>query len=662
LKYLRIAYTLTLIGLVLTGCQLIASSPQSEASPKPSAASVTAAASAAVTPLATAAATATPPPTLFSSPLPEGTSAPSVPDILSTLYGDDLQASAEGGYRVGESTIPWVGPVTTGSFTGAGTTEWAVLVGGEAGGSSDASNDEKWLSLRWVILGYNDSSSQWYIIGRSPSLGFNIPTSEESWRVSGLTDFDQDGTQELLAVSSSSRGGIQRQVTHLFRWNGTEFAQVWSAPTYENNTNADGAPTYYISEATVNLRLEDGIATIALDSTTRYFAKDAEGRADTASVTHSDTSTQQFQWDGQQFAAFSPGGPQDAFAFSSTNGLWLWSNETAQQIDDRSMSLLDWSQNGQLLAYVVWWPSDAKGIWLYDASTDSRTQLTPVEGAIYGMEWSPTGNTLGYVQALPAEIHLRDLTDGSTDIVKAFAEGFSWAPDGNRVIYDNKGSLARYDLASKSSQTLVRADENAGTSSPGVYRPSWSPRGDLIAGVLRQENVEQPVLIDPLSANQIPASDLVQRALGITAPHIDVRWSPTGERLAVLASNPASGSRLGTIYVVEVTGTSGSTQEVFQDQSSAEPVSPPVWNHAGERLAAVVGQRVMVWNAATGGSDVWYSFPTVAEDSSVAWAPDGSGLLVSHGQQMFWFASSGTGEPVLLLQDITIDSVQFAQP
>ena len=640
---------------------------EGKASPTPAAVSATDATSATATIITPATETVpvavSPIPTILSSPLAQPDSWPAAADILHAVYGEALYGDTENGYRIGEVTVLWVGPATSGSFTSAGTTQWAVLIGGEAETSGDLSSDEQYLSIRWVIVGPDTSSSALATIGRSPSLGFNAPQTEESWRVGGLSDFDLDGIQELIAVSgSSARGGIQRQTTHIFRWDGAEFAQVWSAPTFEDNTSADSAPTYYIYDATVNLRTEDGNPTVMLESTTRYFAKNTEGQADTAFVTHSDTSAQRYRWNGMEFMAYATGGPQEAFAYSSSDGLWLWKDANAQQIDDRRVSHLAWSQDGNQLAYTIWWPSNDKGIWLYDMSTNSRTQVSPVEGAIYDMQRSPSGDALGYVQAVPAQVHIINLADNSTLTVDAVSQGISWSPDGTQLAYDRSGSLSRYDVATQSSQTLVEAGEFAGDSSPGAYLPAWSPRGDLIAAVARQEGTEQPFLIDAVSTNQLPADQLAQRTIGINAPNVDITWSPNGEQFAILTSDPAFGNVPGSVYIIDVAAGTGTPRELAQARSATDPVSLPAWNSTGDRLAAVVGPDVIVWDAMTGSGTIWHTFPAAAEESNVAWSPDGSGLLVSYGADLFWFAASGTGEPILLLRDVTIESIEFARP
>jgi len=495
-------YTLSLVGLMVTGCQQ--ASPSSSSGTPSLSEKVTATEVLQVSttsPLPTAVPVAESPvatgvPLIFTSPLAETGSAPSVSDILVSLYGANLRGDAEHGYQVGASAIPWIGPVVAGSFTSAGATEWAALVGAEAGNSTDTSSDEPYLTLRWVILEQDRSSSQWQTVGRSTSLGFNIRASQESWRASSLTDFDQDGAQELLAVSSSASSGTQRQVTHLFRWNGTGFADVWSATTYENNTQAESAPGYYILETTVNLKMEDGATVLALDSTRKYLAKDTEGRADTSTVTQVESTKQQFRWNGQQFAAFNPGGPQESFAYSSTDGLWLWSDTGVKQIDDRSVDHLAWSQDGQQLAYVIWWPSESKGIWVYDAASGHTTPLVTTESAIYEMASSPDGTVLGYVQARPTQVSLVRLADDITSTIEAYATGFSWSPDSGQIVFDDQGSLVRYDLTSKTSLTLVQADENSGDGSPQIQRSRWSPHGDLVAAILQQEGQEQVVILD----------------------------------------------------------------------------------------------------------------------------------------------------------------------
>jgi len=123
-----------------------------------------------------------------------------------------------------------------------------------------------------------------------------------------------------------------------------------------------------------------------------------------------------------------------------------------------------------------------------------------------------------------------------------------------------------------------------------------------------------------------------------------------------------AGTLPGAIFLVDPATGADSSQDLFRAQDTSERVSLPAWDGDGQRLAAVVGQNVVVWNMEKDTAETWYTFGTTVEDNDVVWAPDGSGFLVRHGLQLYWFAAAGPGEPTLLLQDVAIQSIQFLQP
>jgi len=608
-------------------------------------------------------ATPTAQPSALSVPLPvldEG-------GVLHILYGDRLQGDAETGWLAtveGGSVIPWVGPIAAGSFTEPGGVEVVVLVGGLSVAPADTASAGDALDVRWIVLRYGADGS-WRIIGRSSSLGFNLDRSAALWRVSTLADFDRDGRQELLAVNESGRPDLRTETTHLFRWDGASLAQVWTATTYEDDMGAIGAPAYYIYEAAVGFDEAEGVPEIALDATIRYFGTDDQGNADPGTVIRSDTVHRRFRWDGTRFGEFSMTGPATPFAFTDADGVWLWEDGEARQLDGRRVDDLAWSSDGLWLAYEAWWPAGEQGVWLYDVQTGVATQVAATEATVYALEWSPVGDTLAYPLAHPTEIRLYDPIEGGQTTLPASAEGLSWSPDGQRLVYAERGSLVRYTPSTQRTEVLVRAGEEADTAMPGVNRPVWSPRGDLIACAIASDEREQFALVPADLPNPIEVEGLSDLAMDVSNRRVEASWSPLGDRVAVLTTDPRSHAQPSMLYLVEaLQGWAGEPplepRQLARLDDPAQSISPPAWSPDGRRLAAVVGTEVWVWEVGTGVGQSWYVLPAFLAEASAHWAPDGGGFLVRHGGQLYWFTADMPGTPTLLLQRDGLDRVQFA--
>ncbi|MCJ7735926.1 MAG: hypothetical protein MUQ10_01250, partial [Anaerolineae bacterium] len=123
MRHLRRGYVMIMIGLLLAGCRNPLAPSEGKVSPTPAAVSATDATSATATIITPATETVpvavSPIPTILSSPLAQPDSWPAAADILQAVYGEALYGDTENGYRIGEVTVPWVGPATAGSFTSA---------------------------------------------------------------------------------------------------------------------------------------------------------------------------------------------------------------------------------------------------------------------------------------------------------------------------------------------------------------------------------------------------------------------------------------------------------------------------------------------------------------------------------------------------------------
>ena len=93
-----------------------------------------------------------------------------------------------------------------------------------------------------------------------------------------------------------------------------------------------------------------------------------------------------------------------------------------------------------------------------------------------------------------------------------------WSPDGNALVYENKGQIYIFDVASSSSRRLTRGHD-----------PAWSPNGKWIAFRSVDERASL-VSIEGKSVNW---------AVGTHNPTSPIRWSPDGRYVSFSEAIPS---------------------------------------------------------------------------------------------------------------------------
>jgi Tol biopolymer transport system component/DNA-binding winged helix-turn-helix (wHTH) protein len=154
---------------------------------------------------------------------------------------------------------------------------------------------------------------------------------------------------------------------------------------------------------------------------------------------------------------------------------------------DMSITDLDFSRDGQWVAYVTW-PEHT--LWRSRVDGSERLQLTSAPVLPFLPHWSPDGKQIAYVNTQaghPYQLFLISAEGGTPRELLSEARqqmDASWSPDGRQIVFgrvpwlsgpDEKIAIQMMDLISKQVSPIP--------GSENLCRPRWSPDGQHLAAL-----------------------------------------------------------------------------------------------------------------------------------------------------------------------------------
>jgi hypothetical protein len=280
------------------------------------------------------------------------------------------------------------------------------------------------------------------------------------------------------------------------------------------------------------------------------------------------------------------------------------------------------------------------GLYLVGPDGADEHLLTDAVPAIWPT-WSPDRSHVAFISLDPNDtagknVALYVIAVDGTGLTR-LSQGLSahapplWSPDGAHIAYT---SLVGYDHIRELGAISVRVVDVAshretdlsGPSKPLSINPSWSPTGDRLAFVSKDQPRGEPVT--QVAGDVYVATVATGATINLTGGRVrdawSVAWSPVADRLLVYTLYGQSW------YEPPQTGIRLLDAETGNDDGAriaTEHVSAPVWSPDGSRFAFVDGER-SVHVRSRDGADAAVD---IASDLSgeLSWSPDGGVLLAA---------------------------------
>jgi dipeptidyl aminopeptidase/acylaminoacyl peptidase len=277
-------------------------------------------------------------------------------------------------------------------------------------------------------------------------------------------------------------------------------------------------------------------------------------------------------------------------ASAEVNGLSI-----EEMLKIKQVSSVELSNGGNYIAYTVSDPSNpmehnnspANHLYVYFVQEEeSRAYYT--RASVINVRFRPGSNTLTFLSQ-PKEMEVNAIYEmpvhggGAQKIFqfKTDIRNYEWGPEGERLAFTarrpGKEKESRlpfrpeiYEEGLKNLKAYVVDLKEEKPSSDvlkvegSVYTIRWSPEGDRIAvGVAPTPLVDDYYMKQDVKVIDYQTRSVVSGDIKHRGKLVDIRWSPEGDRLALLAGNDIHDVIAGRIMVVSADG--GTPDNIYPD-------------------------------------------------------------------------------------------------
>jgi eukaryotic-like serine/threonine-protein kinase len=263
---------------------------------------------------------------------------------------------------------------------------------------------------------------------------------------------------------------------------------------------------------------------------------------------------------------------------------------------------------------------------LRNVPTNSITQVEPPAEVYYnGLQFSPDGNYLYFVRSDPGDnpnlkyLYRAPLLGGAPErLAEDVDSNVTFSPDGSKLAflrYDNP-EPGKYELIVRPQDSGQETVLASGSNSQRLFFAAWSPDGQKIVCMESQPSADSYSGLVEIDVNT------GRKKLLLTSPGVVVSptWMPDGSGLLVLYGSLATG--INRYQIAFVSYPSGSITPVTRDTNKYTDISIA---NTGRILATVLSEGhwdLSVGPAASAGRDV-RSIAPISSTTNLTWTHDG---------------------------------------
>jgi Tol biopolymer transport system component len=212
-----------------------------------------------------------------------------------------------------------------------------------------------------------------------------------------------------------------------------------------------------------------------------------------------------------------------------------------------------WAPNGRRVAFVGLDQSQTgvENVTLYTASPDGGDQTEnyqSVDQFPFYLYWSPDSEQITFLTTLPDQgiaLKVVPAEGGETETLGTGTPFYwDWAPDNRTLLIHSGGSAQTSPEARLALLDVDRDSEEDLSIRPSTFQaPAWSPNSDEFLLGAESESGQESILLTDRSG------DIAEELVEVEGP-VFFDWSPDGERLAYLSTDPEALEGLAQVLTI----------------------------------------------------------------------------------------------------------------